>query len=67
MQFRYIGDKKTMCAFGYEFSGGAVVEVVEELVIAKLAGNRFFEAVKPAEKKPAKPKTDPDCVDEWPV
>lgn len=37
---------------GYDFSGGAVVDVQEPGVIAKLLGNRFFERVDAEEPKP---------------
>lgn len=43
MKFRYVGDKEEMKAFGFDFSGGAEVEVEDERVIRKLLGNSHFQ------------------------
>jgi len=45
MKFRYLGDKKDMKAFGYDFSKGATPDVTDENAIKRLSGNNHFEAV----------------------
>jgi hypothetical protein len=55
MKFRYIGSNDNMTAFGYDFRDGKTPEVTDENAVKRLSGNRFFEAVAPAEAKEAAP------------
>jgi len=62
MKFRYLGDKKDMKVFGYDFSKGATPDVTDENAIKRLSGNTDFEIVKEepakdAQKGPAKDAT----------
>ena len=50
MQFKYVGEEKSIVAFGIEFPKGKPVEVKDEFVAKKLAGNPFFEAVTKEQK-----------------
>lgn len=43
MKFRYLGDKETMTAFGYDFSDGAIADVQDMNAITKLLHNSHFE------------------------
>ena len=43
-EFKYIGDKKSLTAFGIEFPRDEFVNVDEPAIEAKLHGIRFFEA-----------------------
>lgn len=56
MKFRYLGDKKDMQAFGYDFSNGATPDVTDEFAIMKLSGNNHFEVAESFEevKEPAR-------------
>ena len=45
MKFKFLGDTKNMKVFGYDFSNGNTPDVTDEKVIAKLQGNKEFEAV----------------------
>ena len=62
--FQYTGDPQhggdgpdTVVAFGHTFPKGQPVEVADEAIAAKLAGNSHFEAVEmQTEPKPAKPR-----------
>ena len=56
MKFRYLGDKKDMKAFGYDFSKGATPDVTDENAIKRLSGNNTFEIVKELAKDHLKPE-----------
>lgn len=43
MKFRYLGNKETMTAFGYDFSNGVTVDVHDMNAISKLTSNSHFE------------------------
>jgi hypothetical protein len=61
MKFRYLGDKKDMKAFGYDFSKGATPDVTDENAVKRLSGNNTFETVK---EEPVKysPKSGADLA-----
>jgi hypothetical protein len=63
MKFKYLGDKKDMVVFGYDFSDGQTPDVTDEKIIQKLTDNSHFEAVDGEEKpKPAKEKKGKEPV-----
>lgn len=57
MKFKFLGDTKNMQVYGYDFSDGATPDVTDDFVIAKLQGNKEFEAVGAA-VKPQKEKKE---------
>lgn len=56
MQFRYVGDKEDMAAFGYDFSAGNCPDVTDANTVKRLSGNSHFEAVAEEKRGPGRPK-----------
>jgi len=51
IKISYIGDKPELTAYGTIFTKGKPEDIVDEAVIAKLSGNRFFEVEPEVEPK----------------
>jgi hypothetical protein len=70
VKFKYLGIKKNMKLFGYDFTEGNIPDVTDELAVRKLSGNRYFEAVKVKNVKVTAPALSEVAVvaedDGWP-
>lgn len=50
----YPAEADSITQYGYEFSGGKAVNITDKAVLAKLAGNRFFEVSGESDKDDVK-------------